>query len=229
MARVRSVIVGLQRGLSAARRRGPRGTLTAAVERVRPRVWLEEQHVWYQLDLAVGAAPDLGALELVTPRADELAAFDTLPTINAVQAAERVRQGGRPFLVLDHGQPLFACWIFTDRAPMLAARGGWLALPEQAACLEDSVAAPAARGRGIAPLTWRALADRLAHEDKRAMITKVATDNAPSRRAVAKAGFREIAVMRLWRCGILYRVEVEVLDPDSLGGVLRERLRRAGF
>ncbi|MGI8728541.1 MAG: GNAT family N-acetyltransferase [Solirubrobacteraceae bacterium] len=152
-----------------------------------------------------------------------------LPTIDAGRAAERARDGGRPLLVLDRGQPLFACWIFTHRAPMIAARGRWLALPEQVACLEDSVAASAARGRGIGPLTWTALAQRLAGEGKSAMITKVATGNAPSRRAVVKAGFREVAVMRLRRCGILYLVDVEVLDPDSLGGALRKGLKRAGF
>jgi len=105
---------GLQQGLSAARRHGPRGTLTTAVQRVRPRVWLDEEHIWYQLDLATGATPDLGTLEFITPRAAQLAAFDTVPTINAVQAAERVPRAVDRFSCSTTGRrcsPAGSSWI----------------------------------------------------------------------------------------------------------------------
>ncbi|MGI8728540.1 MAG: hypothetical protein ACR2LK_00825 [Solirubrobacteraceae bacterium] len=39
------------------------------VQRIGPHIWLDEEHMWYQLDLAARVAPDFGTLELVTPRA----------------------------------------------------------------------------------------------------------------------------------------------------------------
>ena len=41
---------------------------------------------------------------------------------------------------------------------MLAAPGGRLRLPADTVVLEDSVTSAAARGRGIAPRAWNALA-----------------------------------------------------------------------
>lgn len=219
--------------LSAARRHGLRTAGRIAAGRVEDRarhlLFLDEEHLWYAMDLpAPAAAPFAGGdgMRLVSPATPaELAAFDRLPTLPADAAAGRRGDGGEPWVVLDGDTPLFACWIFAGRAPVLAAPGGWLDIPEGCVCLEDSVAAPAARGRGIGPRTWRALAHRYAGLGTRAVLTKVASDNTASRRAVAKAGFREIALQRYRRRGPRTHVEVDVLAP-GVADELRARLAR---
>lgn len=75
--------------------------------------------------------------------------------------------------------PAFGCWTFATRAPMIAARGGWLALRQGDVVLKDSVAAPIARGRGIAPRTWDHIADVLAADGTARMLTKVGTTTTP--------------------------------------------------
>jgi L-amino acid N-acyltransferase YncA len=117
------------------------------------------------------------------------------------------------------------CWIYNGRAPVAAARGGWLELPPGVACLEDSVTAASHRGRGIAPRAWDQIAVALRKRGVATMITKVEVDNAPSRRAVEKAGFVGVAVQRMARTGPRVRVDVTVQD-EARGGPLRDRLLR---
>jgi RimJ/RimL family protein N-acetyltransferase len=81
-------------------------------------------------------------------------------------------------------------------------------------CLEDSVTSAAARGRGIAPAAWGAIADTLALEGQRKMITKVTVENTASRRAVTKSGFEEIALMHFRRRGPIHRTSIQVLDVN---------------
>jgi RimJ/RimL family protein N-acetyltransferase len=199
------------------------GTARLAVARVH----LHEEHIWYQLDLPspTGEPFDEGdGLRLVQPQCEpDLAPFDELPTITLEGATHWYAGGAQAWLVLEGDRPLFGCWIFRERTPMIAARQGCLDLPPGVVCLEGSVAAPHARGRRIGPRTWNALAHHWAAAGAAAMITKIETSNEASRRAVARSGFREIAVMRLRRLGRFKRVTVEELGP-GLGGALRERL-----
>jgi RimJ/RimL family protein N-acetyltransferase len=58
------------------------------------------------------------------------------------------------------------------------------------------------------------------------MITKVAVENVASRKAVTKAGFVEVALMRHDKRGPRARVEVEVRDGAAMGQRLRRRLQR---
>ena len=141
--------------------------------------------------------------------------LDDLPATSPADAQRLRGLGGRLYLALDGGQPLFACWIHTSRTPTIAARGGWLSLPSGVVCLEGSVTAPAARGRGVAPAAWSELAGRLAGEGVASMVTKVGVENAPSRKAVEKAGFREVAVMRLRRLGPRARVTITGDSPPA--------------
>ena len=54
------------------------------------------------------------------------------------------------------------------------------------------------------------------------MATKVGVDNDASRRAVEKAGFREVGVMRNERSPWRAKVEVELLDPDPQNRWLKD-------
>ena len=167
-----------------------------------------EEHVWYQLDVNAERPRRefVEGVRLVRAGADDAQRVEELGQVED-EARERLAAGNDLWLAVDdQDRALFACWTFRSETPVYAAPHGRLLLPDGTACLEDSVAAPLARGKGIAPASWTAIADTLSDEGFESMITKVTTDNAPSRKAVQKSGFREIGVMRLTRKGPRQRV-----------------------
>ena len=226
-------IARVKRGLE---KYGFRGGLRHAGSRAAEAAgYLRETHIWYELDLT-RARPRRempAGLELIVARPENVGLLDELPrqpygpggfylpTVR--QAEERLADGAVLWLVVESQRPAFACWIFPQRAPLLAAPGGWLELPPGVVCLEDSVTSEHYRGRGVAPAAWSGIADRLSGESATAMITKVEEDNAASRRAVEKAGFREIAMMSLLRIGSRSRVVVRG-SGQGTAGYLANRL-----
>lgn len=197
-----------------------------SVKLARRRVYLVEEHLWYALDLG-GERPRRELPEEVRlgrPGHDRLeGAVEMGQRIEEVR--ERLSAGNDLWLAEDDGGPLFRCWIYRRRAPVLAAPGGWLELPDDTVVLEDSATTPRARGRGIAPGAWTAIADALRDEGLVHLITKVGVANEPSRKAVAKAGFREIALMRLVKTGPRKRTTIHQAEP-GLGDELAARLAR---
>ena len=193
----------ISRALRKIRQEGLGAALSRAWELIRRPFYRKEEHVWYQLDVK-GERPRREFVEgvrLVRAKPEEAGRVEELGQVES-EARERLAQGNDLWLAIDdQDRALFACWTFRSETPVVAAPGGSLELPTGTACLEDSVTSPLARGKGIAPASWTAIADALANEGFEAMITKVTTDNAPSRKAVEKAGFREIALMRLTRIG----------------------------
>jgi hypothetical protein len=188
------------------RRHGVRGTARRVIGRARPRRREETEFVWYVLDLSREDRPHRPLEEGLVFRSggvEDLPILMQMETHFEVSAASeslvrlRVEEGSTPWLVLDGDQLLFSCWTLRGNIPI----GGLarLELPEGVMGLEDSIAAPAARGRGIAPATWALVADRLAADGQRWMITKISTENRPSRVAIEKAGWVEAARMRLVR------------------------------
>ncbi len=212
---------------SVLRRHGVGRSARLAVARLARMAYLRESHVWYLLDVG-GERPRIGlppGMEIVRAGDDDLAPLAELPTIGIREARRRLAAGAELWIVRDEGRAAFACWIYRHRTPALAARGGWLELPDGVAGLEDSVTSPAYRGRAIAPAGWSATADALAREGATAILTKVEESNVPCRRAIEKAGFRAVAAMRLTRIGGRSRVDVE-LDGTSRAAFLAERLAR---
>jgi RimJ/RimL family protein N-acetyltransferase len=106
--------------------------------------------------------------------------------------ARRLAAGGIPWLVLSDGQPVFACWSFTERSPIGQAKDGWLRLPEHVGMLKDVATAEAARGRGIGPAAISTIAGWLADSGVLWLIARVEQDNLASRRAHEKLGYRPI-------------------------------------
>jgi RimJ/RimL family protein N-acetyltransferase len=213
----------------ALRRYGVRGTARRAVEIAgEALVGLREEHVWYQLDLrAERPRRELDpAFELREGNAEDLALLDELWAIDHGEAIRRLRTGGTLWLVVEGGRPAFSCWTFRGRTPIRAARRGWLDLPADTACLEESMTSPAYRGRSVAPGAWTLIADRLAEQPElRRLVTGVEEENAASRAAVAKVGFLEIGRARTEQRGGRTRVAVVAADVDGafLRGLERER------
>lgn len=213
-------VVRVRRGL---RRYGAAGALR--------RAWrLHEHDIWSALELGAERPrrPLAGGLVLRRGGLEDLHRLDGLVHYRRAEAAARLHEwDGRLQLVLDGDALLFVCWIFTARTPVGAAPGGVLELPAGVACLEDSIALPAARGHGIAPATWSRVADDLQAEGFRTLVTKVAAGNAPSRRAVAKAGFVEVAEAQVDRIGPLWRCRVRPYAGEpGIGAELARRLAR---
>jgi hypothetical protein len=187
------------------RRHGLRGTIDQVISRTRTKLYLDETHVWYELALVNDRPrPALRpGLELIRARSDDLSLLEELPTVSTVEGRHRMETGNDLWLVLDGRQPVFACWTFSNSAPVEAATNGRLDLSSEIAYMEDSVTSPSYRGRGaIAPSAWSQVADRLENAGVKAMITKVGEDNKVMRWAMVKSGFREIAVMHFRRRGL---------------------------
>jgi RimJ/RimL family protein N-acetyltransferase len=186
------------------RHRGVRGTLSVAIQRAQNNLYLDETHVWYELALG-NSRPQKTLrpeLKLIRSDADNLQLLEELPTISVDEARWRVEVGCDVWLVLDDRQPIFACWIFHDWVPLLAAQKRHLALPPEIVCLEDSITSPSYSGRGmVAPAAWSEVADRLEKAGVKSIITKVEPDNKVMRLALIKAGFRDIAIMRFRKAG----------------------------
>jgi GNAT superfamily N-acetyltransferase len=201
-------IVG--RGARYLRAHGVGATTRAVLGEIRARVYLDEAHAWYGLDLAGvrEAVPLPEGLRLVRATDADVGSYVELGAASAASTRERLDAGASLWLVTEGPRAAFACWTFARATPVEAARGGSLRLPEHCVCLEDSVTAPDFRGRGIAPAAWNGIARQLREEGLTLMITKVGVTNAPSRRAVTKAGFVEFAIMRHRRLAQRRRVEV---------------------
>src|SRR3954470_7655469 len=201
-------IVG--RGARYLRAHGLRATSRTVLGEIRARVYLDEAHAWYGLDLAGVRAPASlpEGLKLIRATDADVPAYVELGAASAASTRARLAAGASLWLVTEGPRAAFASWTFAHATPVQAARGGSLRLPEHCVCLEDSVTAPDFRGRGIAPAAWNGIARRLREEGLALMITKVGVTNAPSRRAVTKAGFVEFAITRHRRRAQRRRVEV---------------------
>lgn len=209
----------------AVSRYGVLGAARRAWEKLARQSVLSESHVWYHLGLAATrpSRPLAPELRLWRGTESDVPLLDMIETVWPAEARARLADGNDWWLVQEQGPPLFSCWIFRERTPVLGAPHGQLELPAGHVCLEDSFTSAAARGRGIAPAAWGAIADSLAAEGEHHMITKVAVTNAASRRAVEKAGFEAVALMHFTRRGPRRRISVELLDP-SRGGVIADAL-----
>src|SRR3954447_11531367 len=204
----------LNRFRAAVREHGAVGVARNVAERGAHTVVLSEDHIWYVLDLTGDRPrrelPEGFELHLATAAdAEAVAHLPNQPGVDEV----KTRIGGTAdvYMVREHGKPAFACTIFRERTPTVAARGGWLELPPDTVCLEDSGTSPDFRGRGVAPGAWTAIADTLAERGFKTMVTKVTVENESSRKAVTKSGFREAAEMRMRRVGPFRRVAVRPL------------------
>jgi hypothetical protein len=217
-----SAVERVQRTL---RRYGLGGAVGRVWAVARARVVLSEEHVWYCLEPnAPRPKPRLpdGLRVKVAERA-EVARLDQWETLSTASAETRISEGNDLWVVLEGAQIIFSCWIFNRATPVVGAPDGLLTLDPGMVCLEDSFTGAAARGRGVAPSAWAAIADTLAAEGVDRIITKVGVENVASRRAVEKAGFEPVAVMRFRRRFGVSRTSIRTLD-EGRGRFFARRL-----
>ena len=192
--------------------------------------YLHEEPVWYRLDLGVerDVRPLAEGMTLRPGTPEDIARLpEVLLRVRPDAARARFEVPGTELWLVEEGaRPRFACWLFGVRTPVATAPGSWLELPPGVVCLEDSMAAPEIRGRGVAPAVWTRLAAELRGRGCTSMITKVDATNEPSTRAVGKAGFEEILRMDVRRVGPVWRADATVAPQDPLGELLLARLAR---
>jgi GNAT superfamily N-acetyltransferase len=210
--------------LNRLRLEGPGATARAVVLRLRKLAYVREEHVWYGRDLTVrGAHRELPeGLRLVRADATEVGTVARLGQ-NPDEASARVAAGNDIWLVLEGDDPLFLCFTFRHATPVIAAVEGSLSLPPGTACLEDSVTAPEARGRGIASAAWTLIGEELRRDGFRKLVVKIETSNVASERVAEKSGFRPVAVMHHQRTGVRRHTAVLALG-GGLGDELAARL-----
>lgn len=235
------MIAGLREVLA---RRGLRGTLQRARQRLLPGTSWHDDLVYYELDLTDPRRPrrelppDLTFRRGTEADAGLLAQLPSDDNVTAMVPGvvhERLRRGALLWVVTDGERLAFSCWNFLGAGPLVGPRAGEHPLPDGVVMLEDSIASPHVRGRGVAPSAWTAVADHHAAAGRRTIVTKVALDNVAVRRALEKVGFAAVAHVR--RSGPVWRLRVEVRSADggrpdhwltSLGrGASRRRTRAA--
>lgn len=196
------------------RRDGARGALRRVAKRAGSYIVLSEDHVWFVLDAgAERPKPRLAPeLTLMRPGSSDLPLLKQLTTVHPREARARIDAGNDLWLVLEGDRLLLNMWIFRGQTPAIAAPCGQLPLPSDTVCLEDVEAIPAARGKGIAPAAYAAIADAVSAEGKRWIVSKTTVDNASAQRATEKAGFEAVALMHFRRIGPRSRTWLEPFD-----------------
>lgn len=209
----------LARARRVVNRHGLGGTARLILQQVRPH---ETAQTWYRLDVRADDRPrreleETLVLRRGTPEDVDLVAqlpYDaSVSSLTAEGVRSRIADGAQLWLVTEGDRTAFACWIYLGWGPVPGANNDGARLPADTAMLEDSIASPDFRGRSVAPGAWTGIADRLKAEGLSYMVTKVGLDNAASRRAVEKAGFREVAEMRSETSPLRRRVRVTLTDP----------------
>jgi RimJ/RimL family protein N-acetyltransferase len=220
--RVRDASVRAREGLD---RHGVKNFAREVAVKAAERVRLREEHVWYEL--RIGEFPPLPALE--APLRMVVASDEQLELVaqfghSVAAARRRFADGHEQMLMFEGDRLVFGCCVFRGVAPAVAAPGNQLVLPPDTVCIEDSYTTREDRRRGLGVQAGMAMIERLRAQGVQSMITKVAADNVKAQKASLKAGFQEIARVRLERTGTRKRVDVEVLNDSSMGAEIARRL-----
>lgn len=191
--------------VSRLRSIGVRGVVKAVLSRLPVTIYLHERHHWLEFDLR-REQPEIPMPEgfaLTSGKSDDLGALDEMGS-QFSQAANLLESGQELFVVRHGDRPAFTAWIYHGTMPTNAIPGGWLTLPPTYLNLEDSIANPDFRGRGLAPASWSAImADvRRRHPGAERVFTIILEDNVVTRGGTSKAGFRGFAVVDIVKFGV---------------------------
>jgi hypothetical protein len=141
------------------------------------------------------------------------------------RARDFLAAGHRLWLVRKGDTVAFSAWTFLGSAPSDTTRTGWLALPEATLNQEDSNTHPDFRGKGLAGAGSQGIFAALhAESGISRRITFMLDDNVASRRAAAKSGWREFAVVDVKKFGFL-RQDAEWRSRNGDGPFVATKLR----
>lgn len=216
-----SVMPGIKATRRALSRHGVRGCLTLAARNAKQyavtTLYQHERHIWYVASPVEvqGVRPLPDGLKLRRSRREHLDLLSQSNLYGWSAAEAYLGEGGDLWIVRDNQRAVFCCWVFRKRMPTVAVQGGWKELPPKTVCLEGVVTDPGYRGRGIAPAAWSLIAQSLKDEGIRTITIKVEETNGSMRRAVQKAGFREMAITDFRQMAGLSRVKVVPVSGTS--------------
>jgi GNAT superfamily N-acetyltransferase len=217
----RAVTVVERHGLRGAARRTRDWVLTPLWRRVH----LDEEHLWITIPdfPEPQAIPDGYAVRAGTE--DDLEALAAIGGIAPATARRYLQRGARLYVATYGDELAFSTWIHVGAVPTEAAQGGELALPDGVLSFEDSLAAPRHRRSGIALAAVEVISRREHAAGAKALITRVALDNAPALRWAEKMGAMPVATVRLRRLLGSQRVRVTpVPGGEAVAQLLAERL-----
>lgn len=194
------------------RQEGLRPTVAAAARRLRHAVWLRESHVWLLIGLdeprpRPRLAPDLHFVRVPDQDVDSVAQLGA----SVATAGRRLARGHQLFATRQGARTVGVVWAFLGEAPTVVMPTGWLPLPDGYVNVEDTLVAPDQRGKGIAPAQYSLTFDDLRDKGFTHVVGKVPVDNVANRRACAKLGWTEVAVVDLLRVLGWRRVSVRAL------------------
>ena len=207
------------------RRDGALGALRRILRRLLGYVVFSEDHLWFALDTSAGRPkPSLpSGLTLTRAASSDAPLLAQLTTV--VPRKAHAHRGGQRAVARAGGRSHVAQPVdLPGHTPAIAAPQGELALPADTVCMEDVEAIPAARGRGIAPGAYAVIADTMLAEGRRWIVCKTGPDNAAARRAMEKAGFQAVALMRFKRIGRRGQTSLEPFD-SPYARAFAERVR----
>lgn len=191
---------GAGRALAKLRREGVRATARTAATLLAQRVWLREEHVWLLMGLDEPRPRPVLAphLRVARVRDDQVGAVAQLG-VSVAAARARLDRGHQLFGVLDGSRLVAVVWGFLGEAPTVMVPSGWLRLPAGHVNVEDTVVARELRGQGVAPAFYSVVFDDVRDQGCSWVVGKIKTENAANRRACAKLGWTEVAVVQLRR------------------------------
>lgn len=174
--------------LTRARARGPREVLATGLARLREFISSSDELVILACP-AGGELPERDDLEIIKATREDGARYARdIGTDSASTFASRLSDSTHCFLVTDKGKVLHATWA-TTRSAWTRELGGYLVVPEGDCYVYESFTSADARGKGVYPFGLKGICAWAAAQGLQRVWVGVESGNAPSLRAVGKAGF----------------------------------------
>lgn len=209
------------------RARGPREVGSLALGRAKEAIRSDDRLIFF-VRAAGGRPVDSPKWEGLTfkraEQADAAAYARDIGTDSAVTFTERLTDGTRCYLVAEGDKLLHATWV-TTTASWVREVARYFRPPDGHAYVYESFTRADARGRGIYPFALHGISRELAADRIERVWVAVEAHNAPSLRAIDKAGFEmsfELAYKR--RLGRLTLLPLSGPGADECSGCFVRKL-----
>ncbi|MGI8773612.1 MAG: GNAT family N-acetyltransferase [Actinomycetota bacterium] len=203
-----------RRALTRTRSRGPREVTELLTARLREN-WSSRQRLFlYVREAGPLERPGEGLYFRQAGPEDGSRYARDIGTDSAARFASRLSEDVMCFVVEDGGRLLHASWVTTSAAWTREIRG-YLSPPPGDAYVYESFTRADARGRGIYPFALAGIVSHLGRSGVRRVWVGVEESNAPSTRAIEKAGFVRSFELAYARNKGRFRMDVTSLDDST--------------